>query len=320
MHIPDGFLDLKTCAGAFAVAGAGLGVALRRVHARWNDRTVPLMGVMAAFLFAGQMVNFPVAGGTSGHLLGSVLAAVFLGPDGAAVVMATVLFVQCFLFQDGGVTALGANMLNLSLLAVATGYAMFRLCRKVFQGSRGLAISAAIGSWFSVVAASIGCALELAASGTVPLAAALPAMVLTHVVIGLGEALITGIIVSFVVKVRPDLFYDPQSATSSRTLSKEALAPYFGYGLLFALGLALLASPLASSRPDGLESVAGQFHFGDRARPSVPAPMADGLFPGIESKWLAVSVAGGAGTLIAFAVAFGIGRWLRRSRSTPHAD
>lgn len=320
MHIPDGFLDVKTCAGAFGVAGAGLGVALRQVNARWNDKTVPLMGVMSAFIFAGQMVNFPVAAGTSGHLQGAVLASVFLGPCGAAVVMATVLFVQCFLFQDGGVTALGANLVNLGLVSVATGYGLFWLLRRSFPDPSRIALWAAVGSWFSVVCASVACSAELAASGTIPLAASLPAMALTHAVIGFGEALITGTVVSFVSRVRPDLLYAPDKRIGAATLSTESFAPYLGFGLLFAMGMALLVSPFASSWPDGLESLAEQFHVGERAARNVSAPLAEGVFPGIQTEWLAASLAAGLGTLAAFAVAWGIGRWLRRPRSESRAE
>jgi cobalt/nickel transport system permease protein len=320
VHIPDGFLDLKTCAGTFCVAGAGLAYALRQTNARWTDKTVPLMGVMSAFVFAGQMVNFPIAGGTSGHLQGGVLAAIFLGPYGAALVMTTVLFVQCFLFQDGGVTALGANLLNMSLVGVMIGYGVFRLMHQWFQGPRGTLAGAAVGSWVAVVASSIACSLELAGAQIVPLRAVLPAMTITHAVIGLGEALITVGVVSFVLKVRPDLLYDPRPALAERTTLDRPLKPYLVQGLLLAVGVALLISPFASSLPDGLEFLAARFHFQDQARAIGLPPLADYAFPGVTFSWLATSLAAGIGTLVTFASAWGIGRWLRRPRSASNVD
>jgi len=142
MHIPDGFLDAKTAAGAGALALVGLSLALRQARLHLPPRRVPLMGLTAAFVFAGQMVNFPVAGGTSGHLLGATLTAVLVGPSAAVVVLAAVLIVQCFLFADGGVTALGANLVNLALVAPLGGYGVFRAVRPLWAGRRGTVLAA----------------------------------------------------------------------------------------------------------------------------------------------------------------------------------
>jgi cobalt/nickel transport system permease protein len=172
-----------------------------------KDRTIPLMGITAAFLFSAQMVNFPVGGGTSGHLLGGVLAAVLLGPFAGSVTLACVLVFQCLLFQDGGLTALGANIFNMSLGGALGGYLIFRTAGLFFRGEKGTLIAAAIASWFSVVLASVLCALELAASGISPLGIVLPAMAGIHCVIGLGEAAISVAVLSFVMKARPDLIY-----------------------------------------------------------------------------------------------------------------
>src|SRR3990172_1784829 len=141
MHIPDGFLDAKTAAGAGALALVGLSLALRQARLHLPPRRVPLMGLTAAFVFAGQMVNFPVAGGTSGHLLGATLTAVLVGPSAAVVVLAAVLIVQCFLFADGGVTALGANLVNLALVAPLGGYGVFRAVRPLAAGRRGTVLA-----------------------------------------------------------------------------------------------------------------------------------------------------------------------------------
>jgi cobalt/nickel transport system permease protein len=168
---------------------------------------VPLMGVMCAFIFAAQMLNFPVLGGTSGHLLGGVLAAVLLGPSAAAVVLASVLLVQCLIFQDGGLMALGANILNMAIMGTFGGYAVFWMIYRLRPTARGFRAAVAAAAWFSVMLASAACALELALSGTAQLATVLTAMAGVHAFIGIGEALITMLVVEFVVRARPDLVY-----------------------------------------------------------------------------------------------------------------
>lgn len=214
MHIPDGFLAARVWAPLWIAAGGGLWYCIRRVSAELKDRAVPLMGVMAAFIFAAQMLNFPVAGGTSGHLLGGVLAAVLLGPWAGAVVIAIVLAVQCLLFQDGGLTALGANIVNMSFISSALGYSIYTVVRSASPERRKIFAGVAVASWCSVVLASGACALELALSGTSPLRVALPAMVAVHALIGVGEAIITCLVISFVLKVRPDLVYGAATGQS----------------------------------------------------------------------------------------------------------
>ncbi|MBU6402758.1 MAG: CbiM family transporter [Verrucomicrobia bacterium] len=314
MHIPDGFLDAKTCLGTGCLAVAGLTWATRQVQARWNERTVPLIGVMAAFLFAGQTVNFPIASGTSGHLLGGVLAAMFLGPYGAAIALSTVLVVQSFLFQDGGVTALGANITNMGLVASFGGYAICRALRRCWPGRRGAVLSASVAAWASVVLAAAACALELAAAGTIPLRTVLPAMTLTHAVIGLGEAVITAAVVSFILQVRPDLVFEPGEVY----LDVSALKPLIGCGLLAALGVALLLRPLASTLPDGLESVGVRLEFLRRATHWMAAPLADYEVPGVAGSWLGGWLAVGIGVMLTFGLGWAIARWMRRPR--PNVD
>jgi cobalt/nickel transport system permease protein len=314
VHIPDGFLDGKTCVGAFCLAAAGLSWATRQIRIRWSDQTVPLIGVMSAFLFAGQMVNFPVASGTSGHLLGSVLAATFLGPYAAAVALTTVLVIQCFLFQDGGVTALGADVLNMALIASFSGYVVYRTLRRWFGDSRGIVFSASVASWVSVVLAAAACALELAAAGTISLGTVFPAMVLTHAVIGIGEAVITGAVVSFILKVRPDLVYEPTRGVPVA----RSFKPLIGCGLLLAVGIALLVKPLASSLPDGLESLAARFGFLRHVSQRLHAPLAGYELPGFASNWLVTSLVAVLGIVLTFGLARAVARWLRRSR--PHVD
>lgn len=208
MHIPDGFLAASTWLPAWLLSLAGIGISVKRVTKILKEKMVPLMGVMSAFVFAAQMLNFPVAGGTSGHLLGGVMAAVLLGPYAAALVIACVLVVQCLVFQDGGMTAFGANVFNMSIVGAMGGYCIYSAIKKICSGPKSILIATAVASWCSVILASSACAVELAISGTSPLKIVLPAMLGFHALIGLGEAAITVIVVSFVLKVRPDLIFD----------------------------------------------------------------------------------------------------------------
>ena len=208
MHIPDGFLATNTWLSTWLISIGGLSFCLRRTAAILKDKMVPLMGVMSAFIFAAQMLNFPVMGGTSGHLLGGVLAAVLLGPYAAAIVIAIVLLVQCVIFQDGGLTALGANIFNMSFVGAMGGYLIYNCISKIVKGNKGILAGSAIAAWFSVVIASSFCAIELAISGTVPLNVVLPAMISVHILIGIGEAIITYLVVGFILKTRPDLLYN----------------------------------------------------------------------------------------------------------------
>jgi cobalt/nickel transport system permease protein len=204
MHIPDGFLTPQVFVSFWAIAAAGIGYALKKAKQMLKEKAVPLMGVAAAFIFAAQMLNFPVIGGTSGHLLGGVLATVLLGPYAGVVVLSLVLIVQCLVFQDGGLTALGANIFNMAFLGTAGAYFIYRF----FKKRTGLIISVGVASWFSVVIASCACAIELALSGTTALKIVLPAMVGIHMLIGIGEAIITCLIINFILKIRPDLIYE----------------------------------------------------------------------------------------------------------------
>ncbi len=202
MHIPDGFLSTPVWVGTDALAAAAVGLAARRVRRTLAAERVPLMGMTAAFIFAAQMINFPVAGGTSGHLLGGFLAAMLLGPAPAVVVMTTVFAVQCLLFQDGGLTALGANILNMGILGSVGGYGIYRALRALRVGDRPAAATAA---WLSVMLGAAAASLELGVSGTVPLRVSLPAMLAVHTLIGIGEALITLGALALVRRARPEL-------------------------------------------------------------------------------------------------------------------
>lgn len=226
LHVPDGFLNLPITLVTWICALALVAISLRQVQSDYQERAVPLMGVCAAFIFAAQMINFPIPGGTSGHLLGGTLAGVLLGPWAGSLVMSVVFIVQAFLFQDGGVTALGANIFNMGLIGTFGGYYLYRTIRYMVgrDSLKGVLTGCAIASWTSVVVAAIICAVQLAISGTVPLPVALSAMAFWHVMIGIGEAIITVIAVSYIFKTRPDLIYkaprlgalEPDRSYSSR--------------------------------------------------------------------------------------------------------
>jgi cobalt/nickel transport system permease protein len=317
MHIPDAVLDPRVALVTGALGAAGLVYALRAVERRLEERTTPLMGMMAAFVFAAQMVNFPVGPGVSGHLLGGVLAAVMLGPWGGAVVIGAVLLVQCFLFGDGGLTALGANFLNMGLIGSVGGYAIYAPIRRVLGGHRGILVGAIIAAWFTVLLAAGCCAVELAAaSGRASFYPILSWMALVHAVIGLGEAVITGIVVRFVLVSRPDLIYHEQEEDIEPQLegrtSPHRWASTILAGLGVALAVAVFLSPLASELPDGLEFVGQRIGFlrDDPAPSPLPVPMPDYQLslPGLQHVKVATAAAGAVGTLVVFALSW----WLAR--------
>jgi cobalt/nickel transport system permease protein len=206
MHAPDGFLSLPIAVLMWVLTLVAIGVSVKKTNETFDERAIPLMGVTAAFIFAAQMFNFQVIGGTSGHLLGGVLAAVLLGPWAGTLVMAAVIAVQGLVFQDGGLVVMGANIFNMGIVGTMGGYAVYRALCGMFGGeARGQIPAAGIAAWLSVVAGSAMMALELGISGTTSLALALAAMVGLHVLIGIGEALVTMAALAFVRATRPDL-------------------------------------------------------------------------------------------------------------------
>jgi cobalt/nickel transport system permease protein len=307
MHLPDGLLDTKTALLTTGAAAAGVGLALRQVRSSLEPRRMPMLGLAAAFVFASQMLNFPVAGGTSGHLVGGVLTAVLLGPAAAVLVMTCVLLVQCLMFADGGLTALGANVFNMGIVSVCSGYLAFRAVRCVFRAEehRATVFAAAFAAWFGTVMAAIFCAGELASSGTAPWPLAFAAMSNVHMLIGLGEGLATGLIVLAVLRTRPELV----AGTSGQgALSFKGFA---GYGLLVALGMAMFVAPFACRWPDGLEKVAAALGFSAKAHaPAMDAPLADYRLPWVGSTTAATAVAGCVGTILAFIAAYVLARAL----------
>ena len=235
LHIPDGFLSLIVSVICWVITVAILGVAVSKTNKALGEKQIPLMGVMAAFIFAAQMINFPVAGGTSGHMLGGALAAIVLGPWAGMLVMTAVVAVQALLFQDGGLLVMGANILNMGLVTAAIGYGLYR---SVSGSSKGVKLGViGVAAWLSVMAGALLTSLQLWLSGTSQLDIVIPAMLGVHALIGLGEALITVFAVAFIMQTRPDLLGEgSESAKGSRS--------WVFVGAIISL-LVVLLSPLA---------------------------------------------------------------------------
>lgn len=308
MHIGEGLLSPAVSAATGLVAAGGFAWSLRKVERGLGERTTVLMGIMSAFVFAAQMVNFPVGLGVSGHLMGGVLAAVMLGPWAGAVVIGAVLIVQCLLYADGGLSALGANFLNMGLIGAVGGYAIYLPIRRALGGPRGVLLGAMTAAWFSVILSAGAFAVELAFSGRA--ASFLPIlgwMVLIHAVIGLGEAIITGLVIRFVLLTRPDLIDDPETVVRSTTWRRGQVVLA---GLGISLAVATFLAPFASPWPDGLEFVGEQQGFLPEDAPGYFAsPIPDYEMPGLpDLLGMATAAAGLVGTLVVFAVALVLAR------------
>ena len=297
MHIPDGFLSTLVAVILWVLAVPVIAVALRRVNRDLGEREVPVMGVLAAAIFAGQMLNFTVTGGTSGHLIGGALATIVLGPWAAVLVMTCVVAVQALIFQDGGLLALGANLFNMAIIAPFVAYAVYRLIQRVANGrSWALFVGGFAAAWTSVFVASLATALQLAASGTSPANVAVPAMAGIHALIGIGEGLITTGALALIFAARRDLLQrDAAPSTRSNT-------PVWVGGGLLTLALVIL-SPLASANPDGLEWVAEQKGFLDTAQSPLYNVIPDYVLPGVSNEAAATILAGIVGALIVLGAA-----------------
>ena len=301
LHIPDGFLSLFVSLVCWAITALILAIAISRTNKSLGEKQVPLMGVMAAFIFAAQMINFPVAGGTSGHLLGGALAAIILGPWPAMLVMTAVITVQGLLFQDGGLLVMGANILNMGILTAAIGYGLYR---GTFGSSRTVKLAVAgIASWLSVIAGALMTSLQLWLSGTSNLQTVVLAMLSVHTLIGLGEALITVAALTFLFQTRPDL------------LDEKSVAAQSGRGWVF-VGVAIsliviLLSPLASVNPDGLNRVAMNLGFIHSAQVA-KGPLTGYVIPFLTNSSLGKILAGVIGAAVVLTLAFVTGRSLQK--------
>jgi len=306
MHIPDGFLSTGVSLILWIVSIAVIAYSLKRVGNELGERQVPFMGVLAAAIFAAQMLNFTVVGGTSGHLLGAALATILLGPWAAVIVMTSVVAIQALIFQDGGLVVLGANLFNMAIVGVAVAYMVYRTIYRMSGGRQwGIFVGGFIAAWASIELAALACAFQLAASGTSPANVAIPAMGSIHALIGIGEGLITLGALAFLFATRRDLITAGDSSAKQGTL-------VWGVGLAIALLLAVF-SPLASAYPDGLEWVAEEHGFIETAQGPLYEIIPDYVFPGVSNEALATILAGIIGTLIVFGVALAIG-YARRKR------
>ena len=305
MHIPDNFLSITVSLICWAITFVTLGVAISRTNKSLGERQVPLMGIMAAFIFAAQMINFPVLGGTSGHLLGGVLAAITLGPWAAMLVMTAVIAVQGLLFYDGGLVVMGANILNMGLLTAAVGYGLYR---SVLRQSRTVKLTVAgVAAWLSVMTGALFTSLELWLSGTAKLQFIVPAMLGVHALIGLGEALITVAALSFILRSRPDLLGEKsESAKGSRA--------WVFVGIVITL-IVVLLSPLASAYPDGLNRVAMDMGFIQTAQVRT-GPLAGYTVPFLSAVPVSKIVAGAIGVVVVLAIVFITGRSLQTNRKS----
>jgi cobalt/nickel transport system permease protein len=305
MHIPDGFLSLAVALGFWALAVSAVGYALTRLRSELAERQVPMMGVLAAVIFAGQMLNFSVTGGTSGHLLGAALSSIVLGPWPAVVIMTCVVSVQALVFQDGGLLALGANIVNMAVVGVFVAWGVYRLVRSIAPQARwSLLLAGFIAAWSSIEIASLVAGLQLALSGTSPADIAVPAMGGIHALIGIGEGLITVGALAFLMAARPGLLKGEAAPGESRLV-------WIG-GMVIAVLLAVL-SPLASAHPDGLEWVAEQTGFLDTAQGPAYEIIPDYSLPGVSNEIVATIAAGVLGIGMVILAAFLIARIRRKT-------
>ncbi len=295
MHIPDGFLSVAVSGILWVISLVFIFIALRKAGKEIDERRLSLVGVLAAAIFAGQMLNFAVAGGTSGHLLGAALAVLLVGPWPAVLVMTSVVSVQALVFQDGGVLTLGANLFNMAVVGVAVAYFVSNLFKRWFGDKRWAALLTAFAAgWFSIFIAALAASLALALSGTSPANIAIPAMSGIHALIGIGEGLITLGAVSLVMSSKPQLL-------EKNTQGKVASSFVWISGLVLTVVL-LVISPLASSKPDGLEWVAEKLGFLILAQDASYHIIPDYVLPGIQNEALATIMAGAVGVIIVMAL------------------
>ncbi len=302
LHIPDGFLSTPVSIVGWVLLIAAVAYALRQTRGQLGEKQIPLMGVLAAFVFAAQAINFPVAGGTSGHLLGGALVAIIMGPWAAALVMTCVIAIQGLLFQDGGLLVMGWNILNMGVITAFTGHLVYQLMRRVLgEGRNAILAAGAVGAWLSVMMGAIATAFQLVISGTSPLGVALPAMAGVHALIGIGEALITVGALAFLYATRRDLLNIGEAAPG------RASANWVVAGLVIALVVAAF-SFAASPDPDGLERVAEDTGFLDKALEPVYNLFPDYTLPFIADPLISGILAVMLGTLIVFGVAWAVAR------------
>ncbi|GAA2597805.1 energy-coupling factor ABC transporter permease [Streptomyces roseoviolaceus] len=340
MHVPDGFIDAPTSAVTGVIAASAIAVSLRGARRELDERTAPLAGLVAAFIFAVQMLNFPVAAGTSGHLLGGALAAILVGPYTGVLCVSVVLLMQGLLFADGGLTALGVNITNMAIVTTVVAYGLFRGLAKVLPRTRGSITAASfVAALVSVPAAALAFTLMYAIGGTtdVSIGKVATAMVGVHLLIGIGEAAITALTVGAVLAVRPDLVHaargrtpklklrvngelvdapgaEPESAPVAARTSHRGV---WAAGLVASLLLAGFVSFYASADPDGLEKVATDHGIDKKAEEhsAADSPLADYGVKDVDDARLSGGLAGVIGVGVTVVAGSAVFWAVRRRRS-----
>ena len=312
MHAPDGFLTVGTALVTAIIALVILGFALRQSNQQLREKAIPLAGITAAFIFAAQMFNFPVAAGTTGHLIGGALAAILLGPSVGVVILTIVVVVQALAFADGGLTALGYNVLNMAVVPAYGGYAVFRLMRRWLPDTAGGVTGATgLAGWASVVFSSLAFSMEWLFGASAPVAFddVFGAMVGVHAVVGVGEAVISALAIAAVLASRPDLVYGASDLDRARLADTRVKTRTFVIGgLAIALVFAAVVSQFAADQPDGLERVAENTGFIGSGTDHALNDFifADYATAGVSNETLSLAMAGVVGTVVTLAVAGGI--------------
>jgi cobalt/nickel transport system permease protein len=289
MHIPDSMLQGSICPVTATVSAAGIIAAAYFGHKVKDKPSAARFGAVTALVFAGQMMNFPIMDGTSGHLLGGVLAASLLGTPFGILAIALVVIVQSLLFSDGGVTVLGANIFNMAILGAGVGGMLRATLADRWQGAYGKHAATAVAAWLSVLLASFAVSVELAVDGQIAFLRVVPAMLGTHALIGIGESVMT---------VAGCLLLVEKSAPA-RTAGGQVAVP-----LTAAAVIALMLSPFASGFPDGLEWVGRKYHFLHESAPAFAGPLSDYTVPSLSNEMLSTGVAGLLGVVISFGIAW----------------
>ncbi|MEU9070442.1 energy-coupling factor ABC transporter permease [Streptomyces sp. NPDC048306] len=340
MHVPDGFINAPTSAVTGVVAAGAIAVSLRGARRELDERTAPLAGLVAAFIFAVQMLNFPVAAGTSGHLLGGALAAILVGPFTGVLCVSVVLLMQGILFADGGLTALGVNITDMAIVTTVVAYALFRGLVKILPRTRrSVTVASFVAALVSVPAAALAFTVLYWIGGTtdVAIGKVATAMIGVHVLIGIGEAVITALTVGAVIAVRPDLVYGARGLQQRLKLrvngelvdapgaSGPAPAPVatrshrkvWITGLVASLLLAGFVSFYASADPDGLEKVAADKGIDEKTEEHAAAdsPLADYGVKDISDARISGGLAGVIGVGVTVVAGSAVFWSVRRRRS-----
>ena len=297
MHVPDGFINAPVSIGTGVISFATIWAYVRSAKSLVADKLIALTGMMSALIFVLQMINFPIAAGTSGHLLGGALAVIVLGPNLGIICISIVVVIQSLLFADGGLSALGVNVLNMAIITSLVGWVTISSWKKLFGEANISIISGSIvAGILSVVFSSIAFVFEYALGGTVsvPLGSVLIAMVSSHLLIGLGEGVITALIVSLLLRVRSDLIY-----IKTNTDKKNSMSSFYGLFIFLLLCLTLI-TPYASSSPDGLESVASDFGFSEGS--GIVLLLDDYGISGLNNDFLSTALSAVLGVVVVIGV------------------